>query len=510
MKPQSRSFVEHTLGIRVTRHASRITRPSLALIVVVLPLAGCGTRLSGGVPAQGELALTHVTVVDVVNGRLLANQTVVMGGGRITRIGGAERVRLAPGVRALDGSGKYVLPGLLDMHAHLTLSGRPTEIELPLFVAHGVTGVRVMGADCRRPVLRTPDCLETYREWRRQIEAGPLSGPRLLALGSWPVNGPSGITDSMPSYFKASSAEEGRQLARYFKQRGVDFIKVYNNISRAGYLGLAEEARLLGLPFAGHEPMGLSALELASAGQGSIEHSRIFLFNCFPGADSLRRNLLRISGSALRRRQVDEYDARMCADVFSAFVRSRTYITPTHGTRKMDALAHDSAYRRDARMKYVTRLQSFRWTADANGMVRSDSSAAGRTSYMDFYLKGRELTGAAYRAGVPIMVGTDAGDSFVFPGSSVHDELDELIAAGLTPAQAIKAATFSGAEYLGRTAELGSVQTGRFADLVLLDANPLADIKNTRRIHAVVLNGRYLDRTFLDQMLAGVEAAAQR
>ena len=130
-----------------------------------------------------------------------------------------------------------------------------------------------------------------------------------------------------------------------------------------------------------------------------------------------------------------------------------------------------------------------------NGMVASDATAAGRRSYMDFYRKGLTLTNDAYRAGVPVMLGTDAGDSFVFPGASVHDELGELIQAGLSPAEALKAATLSGATYLGRTADFGSVRPGRFADLVLLDANPLDDIANTRRIHAVVLNGRVFNRT---------------
>ena len=129
---------------------------------------------------------------------------------------------------------------------------------------------------------------------------------------------------------------------------------------------------------------------------------------------------------------------------------------------------------------------------------------------MDFYRKGIELTGAAYRAGVSVMVGTDANDSFVFVGSSVHDELEQLIEAGLTPAQALDAATRSGAEYLGRTREFGSVQPGRAADLVLLEANPLADIRNTRRIHAVLLNGRYLSRAALDSLLVVAEAAAKR
>jgi hypothetical protein len=479
-------------------------------LIVLLVLAGCGTTQVPAPQDPADLALTHVNVVDVQNGRLVPDQTVLIRGGRIARVAAASDLREPSATRVVDGRGKYVIPGLFDMHAHLTLSGRANEVEFPLFIAHGVTGVRVMGADCRLPAPGNTGCLESHRDWQRQIEAGTLLGPRLLALGSWPVNGASGITDAMPAYFKANSAEDGQQLARYFKQRGVDFIKIYGGIPRAGFLGLAEEARKLNLPFAGHEPSGLSALELSNAGMRSLEHSRIFLLNCFSGADSLRQGLLRLPGTALRRRLVDGYDPAICADVFRTFARNRTYITPTHLTRRMDAFAHDSAYRADPRMRFIPPVQRFRWLADASQMVFQDSSAAGRRSFMDAYRKGLELTGTAHRAGVPIMLGTDAGDSFVFPGASVHDELEELIRAGLSPPEALRAATLNGAEFLGRTADLGAVEASRFADLVLLEANPLNNIRNTRAIWAVVFRGQLLDRATLDGMLAGVEASAKR
>jgi hypothetical protein len=206
---------------------------------------------------------------------------------------------------------------------------------------------------------------------------------------------------------------------------------------------------------------------------------------------------------------VDEYDPKICAEVYQTFAKNGTYITPTHGTRKMDAFADDSDYRRDPRMKYIPLPQQMNWLLDANRMVATDSSPAGRRSYMEFYRKGLELTNAAYRAGVPVMLGTDAGDSFIVPGASVHDELGELVQAGLSPAEALRAATLSGAVYLGRTSDFGTVAPGRVADLVLLDANPLETISNSRRIHAVVFNGRVLDRRALDSLLAGVETTVR-
>jgi hypothetical protein len=481
---------------------------SLLLLSISALFAACATTPRGGSVADADLAITNVTVVDVERGRVVPDQDVLVKGNRIVAVASTRRITLGSDVRRVDGTRKYVIPGLWDMHVHLNADA--PRVEMPLFVAHGVTGVRVMSADRPSVAPNVTRGLDMHRRWQAQIEAGTLAGPHLLSLATWPVNGATGITDQMPAFYKASTRDEGKQLARYFKERGFDFIKVYNNLSRDGYLGLTEEARALGLWFAGHEPSSFSAIELSNAGQKSIEHSRVFLRNCFSGADSMLKNQLQgISQTALRRRMVDEYDPKICAGVFRTFAQNGTYITPTHVTRRMDALAGDSAYRRDARLKYIPAPQQIAWFADANGMVASDSSVAGRRSFMDFYRKGLTLTNDAYRAGVPVMLGTDAGDTYVFPGASAHDELGELVKAGLSPAEALKSATVSGASYLGRNADFGTVQPGRFADLVILDANPLDDIANTRRINAVVLNGRVFGRVALDSMLAAVEVAVR-
>lgn len=480
--------------------------PFLALITLVaVPAAAIQAP-----PAARDLAISRVAVVDVERGRILPDQVVLVRGNRIVSVQPAATASVPAGAELLDGTGRFLIPGLWDMHVHLHLSGRPAQVEAPLLVAHGVTGVRIMGADRPSPDTARAPGLDQHRGIRAAIASGQALGPRLLALGSWAVNGPGSIPEGMPGFYGAKTAEEGRQLARLFKARGFDFIKVYNDIPREGFLGMAAEARQLGLPIAGHEPRELSAIELSNAGQASLEHSRIFLLNCFPGADSLRLGLLRdVPATVLRRRMVDEHDPTACAAVFRTFAQNGTYITPTHGTRKMDAFADDSVYRHDPRLRFIPMAQQLRWTADANGMVAGDSSEAGRRSFMDFYRKGLELTRDAFRAGVPMMVGTDAGDTYVFPGSSVHDELAELVTAGLTPAEALRAATLSGAEFLGMTADHGTVQPGRFADLVLLDANPLEDIGHTRGIRAVVFDGRVHDRASLDAMLAGVEAVAR-
>lgn len=475
--------------------------------LLLITACAAGQR-SPELPAA-DLAITNVAVVDVERGRLDRGRTILVRQGRIVAVVPFSDASATAAPRTVDGAGAYVIPGLWDMHAHLTLSGRPTDIEMPLFIAHGVTGVRVMGTD--RPASDTAPTpvFDRHREWRARIDSGQLTGPRILAIASWPVNGAAGVSDTTHPFFNARTREEGRRLAAYFHERGYDFIKVYNNVSREGFLGLAEEARRLGIPFAGHEPAGMTAIELSNAGLKSIEHSRVFLRNCYPGADSLGIRTPGSSVTSILRRAVDEYDPAICAEVFRTFARNGTYITPTHLTRRMDAFAHDSAFRKDERLPYVSFPQLVRWTADANRMAMIDSASGGRRAFMDFYLRGLELTGAAYRAGVPLLVGTDAGDTYVFPGSGLHDELAELVKAGLTPAEVLRAATLGGAQYLDTAAHFGTVQPGRHADLVLLEANPLEDIANTRSIRAVMLGGRVYERAELDSMLESAKRAAR-
>ncbi|HUF70506.1 MAG TPA: amidohydrolase family protein [Longimicrobiales bacterium] len=429
-------------------------------------------------------------------------------GERIVTVGPTDQVVVPNNTEVVDGAGHYLIPGLWDMHVHVADAHTPV-VDMPLMVAHGVTGVREMGTDCQPGEAGI--CLDSVRTWQRRIEARELLGPRLLALSSWAVAGPPPpdrpLPDSVPTFFRAATPDDARLLARHFAAQGVDFIKVYDRVPRELFFALMDEARRLGLPVAGHKPREVSAIELSNAGQASVEHARVFLFDCFPSADSLRR-----SGAGLivmQRRAVDEHDPAMCEEVFRTFAENGTAYVPTHLTRRMDAFADDSTFRNDARSKYIPEGLWVEWNEDADRMVAVDPSPEGRRAMMDFYLKGLEITGTAHRAGVRVMLGTDSGDSYVFPGFAVHDELKELVRAGLTPAEALRAATLTGAEFLGRTADFGTVAVGKRADLVLLSANPLDDIRNTQRIEAVVLDGRYLDREALDALLVETEKAAK-
>lgn len=446
--------------------------------------------------SAADLVIEHVNVVEVRDGRVMRDRTVVVDGGVIRSVTPTGRGAEPAADERIDGRGAYLIPGLWDMHAHLRGSGVPpwliTDWYMPLLVAHGVTGVRDMSSACDGD-SDGPICLETLREWQVRTREGDLPGPRILALSSFMLN---------PPWDYEVSEEQARTAARMFAEQGLDFIKVYDRLGREAFFWLMDEANTLDIEVAGHVPLRVTSTEASNAGIRSIEHARAFLFDCYPGSTEFRDTTTTNSPStATMRSMVDRHDPETCGELFRTLDRNGTWYVPTHVTRRMEAFAGDSAFRNDPRTRYVPPPLMQQWVRDADRVVARDSSAEGRRAYRDFYRKGLAVTGAAHAAGVEVLVGTDAADSFVFPGSSVHDELSELVRAGLSSAEALRAATWKGAQFLGLTGRHGSVEAGKRADLVLLSGNPLVDIENVREIRAVVFDGRYMDRERLDALL---------
>jgi len=485
----------------------------LALAFTVI--TGCTTRARDASPAPSagtatsrtniaDLAIRNVNLIDVQAGVVRPAHTVLVTGDRIVAVDAASALASHAATRTIDGVGQYLMPGLWDMHVHLRGNGTPTWITtdwmLPLTFAFGVTGVRDMNGDCEQP-SQGPVCLAALQQLRADVEAGTQVGPRILAISSFPID---------PPFDYVMKPEQAKGVMEALAARGVDLIKIYNRLTPEGLRMIADEARRLNMPIAGHVPLRVTAAEASDAGFRSIEHARDFLFDCFPGSAEFRRTTRSVEPPmALRRAMVEQHDPTLCAQTFAILVRNRTWYVPTHVTRRMDALAADSAFRNDPRSRFVPKFVWDDWNRDADRMMALDSSV-GRTAMRGFYRKGLELTGAAHRAGVRVVLGTDAGDSYVFPGSAVHDELGELVSAGLTPAQALRSATLDAAEFLRVEQQYGSVMSGKRADLLLLSANPLADIGHTRRISAVIFGGVVSDRARLDSLLRAVETAVQR
>lgn len=440
-------------------------------------------------------AITNVSVIDIEAGSLIPGQTVVIEKGQITNIGPTASIIMPENAIQIDATGKFLIPGLWDMHAHLGTKMSP-QLTLPLFIAGGVTNIRELGGVS----------LDYKRGIHQKILSGALIGPRLMGYAS---------------AFVASldSRDQAVELVTDLIDSKPGFIKVYNQLLPEYYFSLIEEAKKQGITVLGHKPRAVSAIDGANAGHKSFEHARLFLFECYPGASQLReRYRARYSGEVSmggriiqtsdRREMIDNHSPDLFDELATVMVENGTWFVPTHITRKMDAFADNEAYRQDARLSYIQVLQRYKWNSDADGMIEQDPSPEGRKAFMDFYLKGLELTGKAHRAGVKILAGTDANDTYCFPGLGIHDELQELVKAGLTPIEALKTATLNPAEYFGVSADYGSIASGKVADLMLLDANPLENISNTAKIDKVIFNGNVYTRKELDNMLAYVAGNA--
>jgi hypothetical protein len=483
----------------------RTTRPrplrSATIFAAFLSLAALPLVAAARTPPPRPLALTHVTVIDATGAAAQPNMTVITAGRRIAALGKTGQVRVPKGAQIVDASGKYLIPGLWDMHVHFA----EIERSFPLFVANGVTGVRNMGGN-----------LDDLLRWRTEVDAGRLLGPRVILCGPI-LDGPQPAAQG-PTIVVATTAE-GRQAVDMLKKRGADCVKVYDRLPRDAYYAIVDEAARLGLPVVGHVPLALSAVEASDAGQRSIEH----LGNILEGASTIEAELRRLESTAEvpsdpsefpRRlaargnRMLDTYDEQKAGKIFSQFLKNRTWQVPTLEFKWALTFIDAISQRDDSRLKYIPESERQWWSPEKNFFSRYRTP-----EYIVFkkrlFQKELDLVGAMHRAGVPFLAGTDVSGAYVFPGFSLHHELELYVQAGFSPLEALQAATRNPAVFLGESSSRGTVEPGKIADLVLLAGNPLTDIRNTQTIEAVVLSGRYLPKAALAKMLRGVEAAAK-
>jgi imidazolonepropionase-like amidohydrolase len=443
-------------------------------------------------PGQGAaLAFTHVTVIDVAGGPAKHDMTVVTNNGYIAAIGSSTGLSLPAAARVIPARGKYLIPGLWDMHVHTVFGAwlpRNERVTLPLFVANGVTGVRDMGGDL--PVLK---------EWRAAIATGRLLGPRMVIAGPM-LDGP---VPRFPSSAPVATPADARRIVDELQAGGVDFIKIQSLVPRDGYFAAAAEAKQRGITFVGHVPDAVRASEASEAGQKSIEH----FTGIFEGASTIEDQL--IVGPKSLGVNVKTFDPERARRLVELMAKNQTWQVPTlvweRGQWLVDAI--DKTH--DPLTKYAPHVwKDQTWPMFVREIMEGMDTdpLPVRQHFVQMEL---DMTLAMFRAGVPFMAGTDtAAGVHVFPGFSLHEELALFVKAGLTPLQALQTATLNPARFLGRVVDMGSVDEGKVADLVLLDANPLDDINNTRRIRGVLLAGRYFDRAALDRMLQRVATAA--
>ena len=461
-------------------------KTSIALFCFLAAAIAHGSESLGHV-----LAFTHVTVIDATGAPPLPDMTVVIEGKRIVGLGKSREVHLPMTAKIVDARGKYLIPGLWDMHVHTVFGDwlpRNERVMLPLFVANGITGVRDMGSD-----------LDVVKQWRAEIEAGRLLGPRMIIAGPM-LDGP---VPRFPSSAQIANAADARRVVDDLKAQGVDFIKIQSLIPRDGYFAAADEAKKQGLIFVGHVPDAVRASEASNAGQRSIEH----FTGIFEGCSTIEDEL--IKGPKSVGRNVSTFDPARARSLIELMAKNRTWQVPTLVWERGQWLVDDIDLSHDPLIKYAPAAWKDRtWPMFVHDIITTMDTdpLPVRKHFVQMEL---DMTLAMFRAGVPFMAGTDtAAGVHIFPGFSLHDELGLFVRAGLTPMQALQTATLNPAIFQDRLAEMGTVEKGKRADLVLLDANPLDDIGNTRRIRAVVLAGRYFDRSDLDRMLEQVAQAA--
>lgn len=432
-----------------------------------------GVVLSALVPlalAQ-PVAITGVTVVDTGGGPSRPGMTIVVEGDRIRAVARDGQADLPQGAELVDGSGKFVIPGLWDMHVHWYDSRY-----LPLFIANGVTGVRMMTGEPR------------LVEQRQQIAEGALTGPRLVLAAA----------------IAASTEADGRAGVRRTQEEGYDYVKVYSGLPRDVFFAVADEAKKRAIPFVGHVPDAVRVAEASVAGMKSIEHLTGMLLAVSGAESELRRDIAAAPTppAGTGRRVLETYDARKAASLYATLRANGTWQVPTFTVLHAEAYAEELP--NDPRLRYMPAQVRTLW---ASGMARQ-RTAEQIATLRRFFDRRLQLVGEMHRAGVGILAGSDTLNPHCFPGFSLHDELEWLVKAGLHPLAALQTATLNPARFLGREKDFGSVEAGKLADLVLLDADPALDIRNTRRIAAVVAAGRFYPRDELDRLLAELEALA--
>lgn len=471
------------------------------LIAAVLAAAGSGC-VHAQQAAEPPIAITHTSVVDVQGGRTLRDQTVLVRGSRIAAVGPSARVTVPAGARRVDGRGKFVIPGLWDMHVHAAFP-KTDRLFMPVLVANGVTGVREMFSR-----------LDWVAATRAQIRGGELLGPRIVASGHII----DGSQPMVPGSISVRDAAQARHVVDSLATAGADFIKVYSRLSPEAFRAIADEAKRRGLPFAGHVPGLVTIGEASDLGMASVEHLTGLVDACGPlppeernkvaeavaaaGWDSANTVAWAQSATVIAR-----YDPAECAALARRLARNGTVMVPTLVINRASSFLDDTTQANDPRLRYLPAGSAVGWSPRTNPRLRAvkPDAWAERHAYYEHQLRIARLL---HENGVRFMAGTDLSTPYTYPGFSLHQELEMLTQIGLTPLEALRAATLEPARFLKMTDSLGTVAPGKAADLVVLDADPLADIRNVGRIHAVLLRGRLIDAAERERILRRAEAIA--
>ena len=449
---------------------------------------------------QGDVIIRHVTIIDVEAAKTIAEQAVVLKGEDIVAVGGdAVIARNWRAARTIEGKGRYLIPGLWDMHVHF--GGGAELIEenkalLPLYVANGITTIRDASGDLPDQVLR----------WRGEIADGSLFGPRLLTSGA-KIEGIAPLWKGTIEV--GSEADVDAALDRLKNRDKVDFVKITDSTLKPElFLYALGRAKALGLKTSGHIPMALTTEQAVDAGISSIEHLD-YAYNAGAkdeAAIAADFAAGRIDRAEANRRLDAGFDRNTAMAAYRRFAAKGVFVTPTlNGSRIIAYLDRDD-HSKDEGLAYIgpKLRKTYDWRIERAAKADAAAIAARHKQIEDV----ATILPMLAEAGVPIIAGTDAGflNSFNYPGFGLHDEMGLFVEKGLSPAQALASATRAGPAWFGWLDRYGAIKPGMAADLVLLTQNPLENIAATRAIDTVVMRGEVFDRAALGKMLSDTRA----
>ena len=469
------------------------------------PLTALAALIAAASPAsareKADLLIRHATAIDVAGGRTIPDQAIAIAGNTILAAGPDRSLAGEfPAQRTFDATGRFVMPGLWDMHMHF--GGGPELIEenkalLPLNVAYGVTTVRDCAADISDSVLA----------WRSEVAAGRLLGPTIYTSGP-KLEGYKPLWKGTIDV--GTPAEVDAALDRLQAMK-VDFVKITDNTLKPDiFLYAVKAAKSRGLKTSAHTPYALTIKQAAQAGLGSVEHLDYLIKAGSPEEASIGADYAagKLSYGAASDKVVETFAPTYAAREYRTLAALGIYVTPTLNMSRILAYLDREDHSKDAALAYIGPglRKTYQWRVDRAAKATPEQVAA---RHKEYKLSLRVLP-MLVQAGIPILAGTDAGylNSFDYPGEGLHEELERYVEAGLTPQQALASATITGPAFLGHSDRYGAIERGKAADILILDADPLRDVRATRSIRAVIVKGRLLDRPALDALLTAAKASA--
>lgn len=443
------------------------------------------------------LLIKQCNIVDVINGKIISNRDVLVQNGKIIRIDSGI-ITVSINAKTIDAKGQYLMPSLWDMHIH-TLSLSP-QLHFPLLIANGVTGVRDMGDGDSWISDINDKSTRDKTIWEKQNLEDNLLVPKIFQATSYHV-------EELEDIDKNNYQQKIAELISKLKARGEPFVKVQLEEAELPdyiFYELQHQAKIQGIPILGHLSPNLEIHRVLDSGFKSIEHAWALIPHCVKEKKYFKRDI------ESKSYELNNQDSAITKQVLQNIANKGVYYVPTHvSSNRKEYLTFEPKFNKNPNNMYTENVQLIMWKFLNWIHTKGYDKATDFPVLKTYYERGLAVTGLAQRNGVKLLAGSDALDRNVYYGISLHDELREMVKAGLSNAEALRTATYNAAEYYGVTKDYGSIEVGKKADFTLVNKNPLENIENTQTIHAVFYNSRWYSKNDLEQMKFFVKKQAK-